>query len=65
MVVQIPVRSKYRKGFKSRYKGGERPAPKKKRSKIGQAAHERLHGPVQRRTKVVAGGTGKSHMEDG
>lgn len=43
-MIQIPLRLKYRRGFKGRFKGGERAAPRKHRKKIGGLAHEKIHG---------------------
>lgn len=43
-MVQIRLKRKYRVGGKSRFSGGEKPAPKKKRNKIGHERHVKLHG---------------------
>lgn len=64
MAVQIPLKGKYRSAQKSTYKGGEKPAPKKHRSKVGQARHEALFGITPPRHLVVDGRTGKSRMEN-
>ncbi len=62
MAVQIPLRQRYLKGFRSTNKGGERPAPRKSRVKIGRAKHEALYGAPPQRARVVDGRTGKSRM---
>lgn len=60
MAVQIPLRQKYLTGFKSRFKGGEAFAPKKKRNKIGKDAHVRRFGEPPKVVLHVDGRTGKS-----
>lgn len=58
-MIQIPLKEKYRRGFKGRNKGGEKPAPKKHRNKVGREAHVKRYGepPVYR--LVVEGRRGK------
>lgn len=62
MTVQIPLKGKYRSAVKGRYKGGENPAKKKKRNKLGNAKHVAMYGEPPKRTLVVDGRTGKSRM---
>lgn len=59
-MIQIKLKQKYRQGFKSRYKGGENPAKKKKRNKIGNQKHVALFGEPPEVMLVVDGlrGTG-------
>lgn len=64
MVVQIPLRGKYRHAKRSTYKGGEHPAPKRNRLKTGWAKHVAMQGEPRKRVMVVDGKSGKSHMED-
>ena len=56
----IPLRAKYRSAHKSRFKGGERYAPPKKRKKIGYAEHVKRYGEPPVYHLVVDGlrGTG-------
>ena len=54
MTVQIPLKAKYRRGFKSRNKGGENAAPKKHRSKLNAAARKKL--PDQPNVVLVVNG---------
>lgn len=61
---QIPLKHKYTVGSKGRFKGGERPAPQKKRKKIGYDKHVALFGVPKARTFVVDGRTGKGVMRD-
>lgn len=63
MTVQIPLKGKYKVGKRTTYKGGERPAPKKHRTKIGHQKHSDLHGEQPRKHLVVDGKTGASRME--
>lgn len=58
-MIQIPLKRKYKTGFKGRFRGGERPAPKKKHTKIGYAKHVALYGEPPRVTLRVNGKTGK------
>lgn len=58
----IPLKQKYLRGNKSRYKGGERPAPPKKRKKIGYDKHVALFGKPPAMTKVVDGKRGTERM---
>lgn len=58
----IPLKQKYRRGMKSRYKGGERPAPKKNRNKIGRDKHVALFGPPPAMMMVVDGQRGTERM---
>lgn len=61
----IPLRKKYRSAHKGRFKGGERPAPKKHRKKVGYEAHVKRFGPPPPVMLVVDGRTGKSVMHVG
>lgn len=61
--MQIPLKRKYRFAPRGTYKGGERPAPRKNRNKINDAA-KRLLPPQPARTLVVNGRTGKGVMKD-
>lgn len=63
MTVQIPLKGKYRTAKKGRYKGGEKPAPKKHRTKTGSAKHNAMFGVPPVRVLVVDGKTGKGRME--
>jgi len=60
MAIQIKLKEKYRRGFKGRYKGGERPAPPKRRKKIGHAEHVKRQGEQPLVRLIVEGrrGTG-------
>ena len=58
MAVQIPLRRKYLRVSKGRYSGGERPAPRKHRNKIGADKHQALYGPPPVVHLVVNGLTG-------
>lgn len=58
MTVQIKLKQKYRMGNKSRYQGGEKPAPKKRRVKIGKDKHEALFGKQPTVVLFVDGLTG-------
>lgn len=63
MPVQIKLKQKYLTGRKSKYKGGERSAPKKDRHKLSDVLKAKLP-PQKKRTLVVEGLTGKSVMKD-
>lgn len=60
MTVLMRPKAKYRRGFRSTNKGGENAAPKKKRTKVGQRAHNARFGEPPVIRKVVDGRTGKS-----
>lgn len=60
----IPLRQKYRVGGKTRYKGGERSAPRKTRKKIGYEAHVKAFGVPRKRVLVVDGLRGTGVMRD-
>lgn len=60
--MEIPLPRKYKVARRTRYKGGERPAPKKHRDKVGKAAHEARYGAPPVVVRVVDGRTGKSKM---
>lgn len=62
MAIQIPLRHKYTLHYRGRYKGGEKPAPPKKRNKIGRIKHVAKYGEPPKAVRVVDGGTGKSRM---
>lgn len=59
----IPLKEKYRRAHKGRYKGGERPAPKKHRKKIGYDKHISLFGVPPVMTLHVDGKRGTGVME--
>lgn len=59
MTVQIPLKRKYLSAKKGTYKGGEKPAPKKHRHKIGNAEHVKRFGTPPVTIFVVDGRTGK------
>ncbi len=63
MTVQMKLKRKYLIGKKSKYKGGERPAPKKNRTKIGDARHQAMYGVPPVMVKHVNGATGAFRME--
>lgn len=54
----IPLKYKYTRGFKGRHQGGEKPAPKKHRHKLNDAAKRALP-PQPVIHLVVDGATGK------
>ena len=56
----IPLKKKYRSAKKGTFKGGEKPAPKKHRTKIGHVAHVARFGEPPVYHLVVDGlrGTG-------
>jgi hypothetical protein len=58
----IPLKKKYRSAHKGHNRGGEKPAPRKNRTKIGHAKHVALFGAPPLRARHVDGGTGKSRM---
>lgn len=58
----IPLKRKYRTATKGRYKGGERPAPPKKRNKIGYDKHVALYGTPPVWHLVVDGKRGTGVM---
>jgi hypothetical protein len=62
-MIQIPLKKKYRSATKGRYKGGERPAPPKKRNKIGYAKHVALFGEPPVFHLVVDGRRGTGVMK--
>lgn len=64
MTVQIPLKRKYLSAKKGTYKGGERPADRKKRKKIGGIAHIARFGEAPRRVLVVNGKTGAGVMRN-
>lgn len=61
-MIQIPLKKKYRTASKGRYKGGERPAPLKKRNKIGWDKHTARYGVPPTWRLVVDGRRGKGVM---
>lgn len=58
----IPLKKKYRSAHKGHHRGGEKPAPRKSRTKIGHDKHIALHGLPPLVALHVDGGTGKSRM---
>jgi hypothetical protein len=63
MPILIPLGMKYRRAYKGRYKGGENPAPKKKRNKIGLQKHMDRQGVPPQMVMVVDGYSGKARMQ--
>jgi hypothetical protein len=58
MTVQIRLKRKYRTAHKGRYSGGEKPAPRKHRKKVGYDKHIKEHGVPPVIHLVVDGKTG-------
>jgi hypothetical protein len=55
----IPLKKKYRSAHKGTHRGGEKPAPKKHRVKIGHIKHAALYGEPPIVFLHVDGRTGK------
>jgi hypothetical protein len=55
----IPLKKKYRSAYKGRHSGGEKPAPRKHRDKIGHIKHVALYGEPPVVYLHVDGRTGK------
>lgn len=58
----IPLKKKYRSAKKGTYKGGEKPAPKKHRTKIGYTEHVKRFGVPPVYSLVVDGKRGTGVM---
>jgi len=56
-MVQIPLKMKYRSAYKGRYSGGEKPAPRKHRTKLSDPQKRNL-APQPVVHLVVNGRTG-------
>lgn len=58
----IPLKAKYRRGHKGRFNGGEKPAPRKHRDKIGYEKHVKQYGVPPEVMLYVDGLTGKGKL---
>lgn len=59
----VPLKHKYRRAHKGRFRGGENYAPPKKRNKVGYAEHVKKYGEPPVMTLLVDGKRGTGVMK--